>query len=757
MAGGVAAADPGEAVPRTKLFISYSRKDMAFVDRLEAALKERGFEPLVDRAEIYAFEDWWKRIEALIGRGDTVIFVLTPDSVASEICAREVAHAASLNKRFAPIVLRRVEDKQVPEALSRLNFIFFDDEARFNESMQRLCEALATDIAWIRKHTDYGEAARLWAAGRASGLLLRSPALEEAERWIAARPPNAPAPTEDTQAFIAESRRGATRRRNILTSSLATGLVVALALAGLAYWQRGIAIAQRQYAEQALDASIRTSNSLSLDLAMRLRNRTGIQSSLVKYLLDQALRLEEQITSFGRITPDLLTGEARALIESAKTRRVIGDIPGALADADRARQTFEHLLLAKPDDPDAQLNLNVSLELTGDMLLAQGKSDDALAAYRKALATAQAVADADPGNGNAQEDLAIDDVHIGDVLQAQLKLDDALGAYRASLAIRQKLIAQSHDDTRWQRGLGISYERIADILLAQRKGDEAFDAAQKRLGIAQTLADGNRDDTELQRELSVANNKIGDLSLAAGKYAEALGSYQKGLAIRQSLADSDQDNALWQRDLAISNNNIGAVMAAQGKSDEALAAYQKGIAIERRLARGDPDNIGWQTDIAISDSRIGDLLKGQGKLEPALQAFDDCVDVAQRVLKVRPNERRWQQGFQFCVVQINLVGYRFVIARDFAHGLAAAEQSISLAPDMIWLNAHRAHALMFLGRIDEARTIYLRYRDDKNVLGNEANPMSWSKLVVQEFAELRQEGLMSPLMDEIEKELGDGG
>src|SRR5579863_6096341 len=119
------AAHAPDVQPKAKIFISYSRKDMAFADRLEASLKERGFEPLIDRTEIYAFEDWWKRIQALIARADTVIFVLSPDAVASEVCAREVAYAASLNKRFAPIVLRRVDDQQVPEALSRLNFIFF--------------------------------------------------------------------------------------------------------------------------------------------------------------------------------------------------------------------------------------------------------------------------------------------------------------------------------------------------------------------------------------------------------------------------------------------------------------------------------------------------------------------------------------------------------------------------------------------------------------------------------------------------------
>jgi len=180
----------------------------------------RGFEPLIDRTEIYAFEDWWQRIQALIGRADTIVFVLSPDAVTSDVALKEVSHGAALNKRFAPIVCRRVEDPAVPEPLRQLNFIFFDDPDRFEASTDQLSEALTTDIGWVRQHTDYGEAARHWvAAGRSGGLLLRSPALEEAERWIASRPHGAPEPTGDTQTFVAESWRGATRRRNILTGS----------------------------------------------------------------------------------------------------------------------------------------------------------------------------------------------------------------------------------------------------------------------------------------------------------------------------------------------------------------------------------------------------------------------------------------------------------------------------------------------------------------------------------------------------------
>ncbi len=99
---------------RANIFVSYSRKDAAFVDRLEAALKARGFAPKIDRSDIYAFEDWRRRIEELIVKADTIVFVLSPDSVASDVCRWEVGFAAELKKRFAPIVCRPVEPTKTP-------------------------------------------------------------------------------------------------------------------------------------------------------------------------------------------------------------------------------------------------------------------------------------------------------------------------------------------------------------------------------------------------------------------------------------------------------------------------------------------------------------------------------------------------------------------------------------------------------------------------------------------------------------------
>jgi formylglycine-generating enzyme required for sulfatase activity len=228
----------GDAEPKARIFISYSRKDMAFADRLEAALTARGFEALIDRAEIYAFEDWWKRIQALIGRADTVVFVLSADAVKSDVALKEVTYAASLNKRFAPVVCRRVEESAVPDALRRLNFIFFDDPERFDASADALADALETDISWIRQHTEYGEAERRWsAAGKPTGLLLPSPTLELAEYWLSSRPRNAPEPTQEVRFYVVASRKRARMSQRLWRSVLAsTFTLMAAIILGLIGW-----------------------------------------------------------------------------------------------------------------------------------------------------------------------------------------------------------------------------------------------------------------------------------------------------------------------------------------------------------------------------------------------------------------------------------------------------------------------------------------------------------------------------------------
>ena len=234
--------------------------------------------------------------------------------------------------------------------------------------------------------------------------------------------------------------------------------------------------------------------------------------------------------------------------------------------------------------------------------------------------------------------------------------------------------------------------------------------------------------------------------VAQGNLAEALASYKDSLAIRDRLAKADPNNAGWQLDLSVSYNNVGDVLVAQGNLAEALASYKDSLAIRDRLAKADPNNAGWQRDLSVSYDKVGDVLVAQGNLKEALETYRNSLTISKALVAKDGSNKQWQGVLDYGIGQTGGLAYRFVIARDFADALEAADEAIALAPDKIWIYTNRAHALMFLGRIDEARALYLQYRGKPNVVGDKP----WEEAILADFAELRKAGLTHPLMDEIE-------
>jgi tetratricopeptide (TPR) repeat protein len=237
------------------------------------------------------------------------------------------------------------------------------------------------------------------------------------------------------------------------------------------------------------------------------------------------------------------------------------------------------------------------------------------------------------------------------------------------------------------------------------------DILDRASALQQQLTASGQVTPELQRSEAAALTESVVTLLTIGDTAGALTAADRARQILESLLATNPSNTNWQRHLSVSYENIGNVLEAAGQREEAFAAYQKSLAIRQKLADSDPGNAGWQNDLRSSIGSIGNL------------------------------------------------AYGLVLARNFASALEAADQAICLAPDLIWLYDNRAHALMFLGRVDEARALYLKYRGEKDVYRGEKdmNEKSWETAVLEDFAELRKAGLTHPLMDEIEKRFAAGG
>jgi hypothetical protein len=237
------------------VFICHSRKDRDFVQRLHQALTYRGRRAWVDVEDIMPIADWLVEVRTGIEGANAFVFVISPDSIASEDCRRELAHAVEHNKRLVPIVRREVEASAVPEPLRPLQWIFFRDRDDFEEAFQKLEDALDSDLDWVHAHTRLLTRAIEWDANnRDPGFVLAGSDLRRAEKWLAQAADKQPGLTPLQIEYIRASRRVA-RRRRLVFSSVTFGLVIAVWLGLMAFWQRNVALEQSQIAaKQAIRA-----------------------------------------------------------------------------------------------------------------------------------------------------------------------------------------------------------------------------------------------------------------------------------------------------------------------------------------------------------------------------------------------------------------------------------------------------------------------------------------------------------------------
>ena len=161
--------------------MSYSRKDETFVSQLTPAIAARGWETWVDVDAIRPSEKWMPSIEAAIDRAEAILVVVSPNSLASRICGKEVEHAAKQQKRLIPVVYEDVSFG-VPEALQELNWIFARDSDSLAEATSQIVEAIETDLDWVHAHTRLLVEATAWdQRGRDASFTLRGTELTELE------------------------------------------------------------------------------------------------------------------------------------------------------------------------------------------------------------------------------------------------------------------------------------------------------------------------------------------------------------------------------------------------------------------------------------------------------------------------------------------------------------------------------------------------------------------------------------------------
>jgi tetratricopeptide (TPR) repeat protein len=217
-------------LPMSEVFISYSRRDQAFVEQLRSRLEDAGLGVWVDVEGLYAGEEFWPEVARAIDAALAFVFVMSPDSTVSRFCGLEVERAIAGQKRIVPLCHRDVNADELNPALASRQWVFFrkkDDPAAAEAA---LLSAIRADWEWLRTQARLLARAQEWKQkDEDTSLLLRGSELREAEGWLRDSIARETGATPLHSEYITVSRRATRRRRLRLTGAAGlTLLTVAL-------------------------------------------------------------------------------------------------------------------------------------------------------------------------------------------------------------------------------------------------------------------------------------------------------------------------------------------------------------------------------------------------------------------------------------------------------------------------------------------------------------------------------------------------
>ncbi|MHC1733436.1 MAG: toll/interleukin-1 receptor domain-containing protein [Bacteroidales bacterium] len=260
----------------TDIFISYSRKDIAFARLLYESLNQSDLETWIDWADIPVGENWLDEIYANIEQSNVFMFIISKNSVSSDVCRKEIEHAEKNRKRIIPVIVDDTSTAVVREFVPKLadiNWLVFREgdtfvmretdsdgrhsalpkEPQYQEAIAKLSEAIHTNWDWVRADTRLQNRALEWERhDKNRSYLLRGADLRQAEEDLAKADLD-PQPTQGQRDYVLASRQAETRQQRRTLTAVGVGLIITLLAAVIAIIASIYAGKQTQKAEQQAD------------------------------------------------------------------------------------------------------------------------------------------------------------------------------------------------------------------------------------------------------------------------------------------------------------------------------------------------------------------------------------------------------------------------------------------------------------------------------------------------------------------------
>ncbi|MFM6158541.1 MAG: TIR domain-containing protein, partial [Sphaerospermopsis kisseleviana] len=172
----------------THVFLSYPEAERELMDKIAIALMRDSFTVWINKTDIQTGTDLQAATNRGIEEADNIVLLISPDSLASAECQQQLTYALSLNKRIIPILIKPLDQNQIPQALRNIQFIDFTDQTAENKesiNADKLINILHQDEGYYHQYKLVLTKALKWERQKRNpSILVRNNDLRNAEAWL---------------------------------------------------------------------------------------------------------------------------------------------------------------------------------------------------------------------------------------------------------------------------------------------------------------------------------------------------------------------------------------------------------------------------------------------------------------------------------------------------------------------------------------------------------------------------------------------
>ena len=568
--------------------------------------------------------------------------------------------------------------------------------------------------------------------------------------------------------------------------------VTATALQG---YREGLAMIGRLAAAEPDNAKLQRQLGIALtNIGFSLWQQGNVEEAQDN--VSKALAIDQKLGTAEPNNAGLQRDLAQSQMFMASIRNVLGDQKGALPSAESASTILRRLTALDPDNAAWRSDLALADMVVAILRAETDHSDASLALARNARESIGKLVESDPGNVSLRQQIGIFDIQLGGSLSRSDQPQAAVALLKSTRHSFQHFVDQDPTNGFNQLMLVLIDGQIGAALTKAGDPGNALESYRSAVEIASKLSRNDPSNMVFQQASAGGLINLGFALIADNKADEAFESFQTELAIRRQLAALNPAKIDWQLDVLNARNRIADVLIKEGRTAEAVETSRETIAEGERLAKMAPESSPVALALAWSSARLCGVAVQQNDVASAASDCARTLELQRRLVSLNPNDADYKQGLpdlekqvlalqlqaasqegrygealalqeqvaarveveetksagkagQSTVEELTNLAWLALLAGEPDKAIAACERTLALQPGDPFAEINRAHALMYLGRGAEARTVYeaqkaTLFPDNK----------TWSQTVAEDFGVLRKAGREHPQMTEIEAALG---